>query len=93
MRYVYDNSAGNPRNPHQPPARVRFGPEATDEMGELLVQLVPRFPGELPALRADVARKTLDEDVAGEEKRVAENPGDFETRNALGVHYMKLGRG
>ncbi len=92
MRFTYDNSTGNPRNPHQPPARVRFGPEGTDEMGELLVQLVPRFPGEVAALRADVARKTLDEDVAGEEKLVAENPADFETRNGLGVHYMRLGR-
>ena len=92
MRYVYDNSAENPRNPQQPPARVRFGPEGTDEMGELLVQLVPRYPGELAALRTDVARKTIDEDVAGEEKRVADHPDDFETRNALGVHYMQLGR-
>ena len=92
MRYTYDNSAENPRNPHQPPARVRFGSETTDEMGELLVQLVPRASGDLAELRADVARKTLGEDVAGEEKRVADNPEDFETRNALGVHYMQLGR-
>ena len=46
----------------------------------------------LAELRADVARKTRGEDVAGEEKRVADNPEDFETRNALGVHYMQLGR-
>jgi hypothetical protein len=29
---VYDNSAGNPRNPHNPPKLVTFGEETTDEM-------------------------------------------------------------
>src|SRR5207302_1341727 len=31
MKFTYDNSAGNPHNPHTPPVRVRFGPEANDE--------------------------------------------------------------
>jgi hypothetical protein len=29
---VYDNSAGNPRNPNNPPRDVRFGEQTTDEM-------------------------------------------------------------
>jgi uncharacterized protein (TIGR03437 family) len=29
---TYDNSAGNPRNPHSPPQTVRFGAASTDEM-------------------------------------------------------------
>jgi mono/diheme cytochrome c family protein len=29
----YDNSAGNRRNPHDPPQRVRWGLRSTDEMG------------------------------------------------------------
>jgi mono/diheme cytochrome c family protein len=29
---VYDNSAGNPRNPSNPPREVRFGERTTDEM-------------------------------------------------------------
>ena len=40
MRYVYDNSAGNPRNPSSPPRRVLTGPESRDEMGELLIQFL-----------------------------------------------------
>jgi Tfp pilus assembly protein PilF len=92
MRYVYDNSARNRRNPHVPPERVRYGPLASDEMCELLVQLVPKRQADLGALRADVARKTLLADIAGEEKRVAEAPDDYETRNALGVHYAQTGR-
>jgi Flp pilus assembly protein TadD len=92
MRYVYDNSAANPHNPHDPPERVRFGPEATDEMCELLVQLVPKKAADAPALRADIARKTLATDIAGEEKRIADDPRDYESRNSLGVHYVQVGR-
>jgi hypothetical protein len=33
---VYDNSAGNPRNPNSPPKQVTFGEETTDEMFVLL---------------------------------------------------------
>jgi mono/diheme cytochrome c family protein len=41
MEFVYDNSAENPRNPSQPPARVKWGPGATDEMAGLHLQVVP----------------------------------------------------
>jgi Flp pilus assembly protein TadD len=92
MYYVYDNSVSNPRNPHVPPAPVSFGPEATDEMAELLLQVVPKKAAEAGTLKADLARKTLMTDIAGDEKRVAENPRDFEARNALGAHYVSAGR-
>ncbi len=42
MRYTYDNSAANVRNPHRPPARVVWGQNTTDEMGDLWLQVVPR---------------------------------------------------
>ncbi len=42
MRYHYDNSAANPRNPNHPPKRVRAGNQATDEMGHLWLQVLPR---------------------------------------------------
>ncbi len=40
------------------------------------------------SIDAQVARKNLLTDVAGEEKRVADVPEDAETRNALGVAYF-----
>jgi Tfp pilus assembly protein PilF/mono/diheme cytochrome c family protein len=92
MRYTYDNSAGNAHNPNQPPRRVRFGPETTDEMGELLLQVLPRNVDELGTIRTSVARKNLMTDLAGEEKRIRDEPTDYETRNALGVVYMQVGR-
>src|SRR5205807_3763852 len=33
MRYHYDNSTGNVRNPNSPPREVKGGNQATDEMG------------------------------------------------------------
>jgi hypothetical protein len=39
MRFVYDNSAENPRNPNQPPREVLYGPQSSDEMGELWFQV------------------------------------------------------
>ncbi len=40
----YDNSANNSRNPYDPPRRVRWGLESTDEMGTvgLLLEIVNR---------------------------------------------------
>lgn len=93
MRYTYDNSAGNPHNPSAPPKRVRFGAETTDEMGELLLQVVPKNASDVNKLRADVTRKNLLTDIDGEEKLLRDHPDDVEARNAMGVAYAALGRG
>ena len=44
MRYTYDNSSDNPLNPNNPPQRVVAGNRASDEMGHLWIQVVPRQP-------------------------------------------------
>ncbi|MEZ5353969.1 MAG: hypothetical protein R2762_15125 [Bryobacteraceae bacterium] len=41
MEFVYDNSAANPQNPFSPPQRVQWGPDSTDEMAGLHVQVMP----------------------------------------------------
>ncbi len=41
MRYSYDNSADNPRNPSAKPHRVVAGNLASDEMSHLWLQLLP----------------------------------------------------
>lgn len=92
LRFTYDNSAGNRRNPTAPPRRVMFGSQATDEMCELLVQLVPASAADLPRLQADIMRKTLAIETAEVEKQSADRPGDVETRLSLGAIYMQAGR-
>jgi tetratricopeptide (TPR) repeat protein len=44
MRYHFDNSSGNPRNPNHPPRRVEAGNQATDEMAHLWLQIMPASP-------------------------------------------------
>jgi tetratricopeptide (TPR) repeat protein len=41
MRFHYDNSASNPRNPNHPPKRVKAGNRVADEMGHLWLQVLP----------------------------------------------------
>jgi len=41
MRYTYDNSAGNVRNPNSPPVEVKAGNRSEDEMGHFWMQLLP----------------------------------------------------
>lgn len=41
MRFVYDNSSDNPRNPNNPPKRVVGGDQATNDMAEFWLQVVP----------------------------------------------------
>jgi len=42
MRYLYDNSSNNIRNPNSPPIRVRAGNRSVDEMGHLWLMVLPR---------------------------------------------------
>jgi hypothetical protein len=51
VRITYDNSADNPHNPTNPPKRVRWGRESTDEMGSMTLMVVAGKPGELPKLQ------------------------------------------
>ncbi len=48
---TYDNSANNFRNPNNPPKRVTWGENSTDEMGSLLLNVVPRNAADLSTLQ------------------------------------------
>ena len=48
---VYDNTADNPRNPNFPPKRVQWGEQSTDEMGSVILNVVPAQAGDIDALR------------------------------------------
>ncbi|MFT5286712.1 MAG: hypothetical protein ACI8TQ_002883 [Planctomycetota bacterium] len=43
---IYDNSANNPNNPTSPPIRVKFGRSANDEMGSIVLLVVPTEPSQ-----------------------------------------------
>ncbi|MGC2659905.1 MAG: tetratricopeptide repeat protein [Bryobacteraceae bacterium] len=66
MRYQYDNSAANPRNPNRPPRMVEAGNQATDEMGHLWLQVLIKGPGD--------RRRELEEALM--RHHIAKYPGD-----------------
>ena len=92
MRYSYDNSAANPENPHKPPARVRLGPQSTDEMAELGLQVLA---GSL-ADEASLVQTLVDHDaranVAWAELEVHESPNVASYQLSLGAAYAEVGR-
>lgn len=53
MRYIYDNSAANPHNPSNPPRRVTFGEQTTNEMALLFLQAVLPRPEDVPRFRKE----------------------------------------
>jgi tetratricopeptide (TPR) repeat protein len=75
MRYHYDNSTANVRNPNQPPKRVRDGNQATDEMAHLSLQVLPHGGQE--------QRTELEEAIM--RRRLEKYPGDFMAQFNLGV--------
>ncbi|MGH9843745.1 MAG: c-type cytochrome [Blastocatellia bacterium] len=50
-KITYDNSAENPRNPVNPPKRVRWGEGSNDEMGSMSLLVVAANEAEMPQLQ------------------------------------------
>jgi Flp pilus assembly protein TadD len=73
MRFHYDNSAANVRNPNQPPLRVQAGNRATDEMGHLWLQVLPRGGDRRLELNEALMRHRLEK-----------YPSDFRAHMTLG---------
>jgi Flp pilus assembly protein TadD len=92
MRYTYDNSADNPRNPHAPPARVVWGQNTSDEMGDLWIQMVPRTATDFAALNEDVQRKRRDQDLATYTRLLQADPGDPLRHDAVAAMYLEARR-
>ena len=92
MRYAYDNSAANPRNPQQPPARARWGQRSSDEMGDLWVQVLTRDDDDLARLNRDFRPKVVAEDVQGYEVEIEKHPDDPGLHDDAALLYLELGR-
>jgi cytochrome c-type biogenesis protein CcmH/NrfG len=92
MRYTYDNSTSNRRNPNRPPKRVTFGQTSASEMGSLWIQVLPHSPADLEILDRDFSPKVLADDIAGDEKWLEMNPGDARLHAELAMCYAEAGR-
>src|SRR5262245_23293045 len=92
MDYTYDNSGANPRNPHHPAARVVWGQNTTDEMGDLWLQVVPRDPSDFARLNQDFRRKARDEDLAAYTKLMNAEPDNALRHDAVAALFFEAGR-
>jgi mono/diheme cytochrome c family protein len=92
MRYVYDNSVNNPRNPHHPPARVVWGQNTADEMGDLWLQVVPRSSADAAVLTADFGRKAQAEDLAAYTKLLQADPTNPLRHDAVASLHLDAGQ-
>ena len=92
MRYVFDNSVDNPINPNMPPKRVAYGLLSSDEMGDLILQVLPKDPADLPRLLQDVNRKWLAQEIQGHQMLLRADPEDFENHHTLAMYYLQDGR-
>jgi Flp pilus assembly protein TadD len=91
MSFSYDNSAANPRNPHQPPTRVVWGQNTTDEMGDLWLQIVPQKASDFAALSQDVRRKAHSEDLAAYTKLLQNDPDNPLRHDAVAALHFEAG--
>jgi hypothetical protein len=81
----YDNSGENPRNPCNPPRRVQWGMQSTDEMGGVRFEMVPVDAAAEtnlqeafgPGLRAGLARAAQSDAAKDAGKRFAEQQERF----------------
>jgi hypothetical protein len=92
MHYTYDNSANNPRNPSNPPKRVRFGLQTTDEMGELWLQAVAQSPRDLSILGQDYVRYISRKTGEFDEFRLQLDPNDVAAHIRLGHNLLVSGK-
>ena len=86
MRWTYDNSAGNQRNPNHPPRLVVGGNQATDEMCHLWLQVLPVHTEDLqldPRLVLQVAQSR---------HQVEQDPSDCSAHFNLGAALADMGK-
>ncbi|MDB6065323.1 MAG: Tetratricopeptide 2 repeat protein [Pedosphaera sp.] len=92
MHFTYDNSSENVRNPNQPPKRVKYGLQTTDEMGELWFQVLPSNPWERDVLARDFYSHLGKITIDYNEYVLKGNPNDAEAHTRAGRARLYFGQ-
>lgn len=83
---TYDNSAGNPRNPSNPPKRAQFGEESSDEMGAIFFNVtVLRNEDEAPLLQSISTRAQAEIRRGGADGTVGRFLRSQQSRGAVNI--------
>jgi hypothetical protein len=92
MRYTYDNSTNNVRNPNHPPGAVTYGPQSTDEMAELWFQLLAANGKDYDLLTDALAFYKNRKSIEADELALRKNPADAEAHAGLGLTLLTENR-
>lgn len=92
MRFTFDNSTNNVRNPRNPPVRVKWGLETQDEMGELWFQMLAHDRSENAALEEVAQAQNLKAVADLSRSRLARNAKDAESAAELAKVQLVQGR-
>ena len=84
---LYDNSAGNPRNPNHPPKTVRYGLDSSDEMAVMAVQLLPTTPAATQAIQQSQVQDLLQFTYDFNSFLLQREPTNVHARVGLGRHF------
>lgn len=75
LEYSYDNSENNPRNPAQPPIRVKWGEQTTDEMAVAFLT-VNMPPSEVAGFQQDITAQYI-EQIFSQDATLADLPDEL----------------
>jgi hypothetical protein len=91
-RFRYDNSSANPSNPAKPPKAAVHGPNTTDEMAEMWLQLLPRDDDSARAIALANRRAGQLETVAAISRRLEKEPDNALAHLELAKNLGALGK-
>lgn len=90
MEFTYDNSTNNVRNPHQPPQRVRYGVNSTDEMAELWLQVLPRRAEDITLLEKENQPRVYNAAASYNRYLIGLDPNNGKAHGELGKALLFL---
>ena len=96
-RFTFDNSAGNPRNPSDPPQRAGFVTASPDtaasrERGEVVLQVLPVLPADIATLAQNLGLKRARNNLLNLQARLRFAPDDYRSHTMLAARYIDLGQ-
>jgi len=92
LRYTYDNSTNNVRNPNRHLQHVTYGLQTTNEMCELHFQLLPHDPADQAKLEELASSVSMRNILDVNRQRLRENPRDAEAVTEIAKVDMMQGK-
>jgi len=92
MRYTYDNSTNNVRNPNHPPQRVGYGIQSSDEMAEFWLQVLMANTADQQALAGELQKVVSAESIQYNQYVLRLNPTDARAHSEMGKALLMIGR-